>query len=326
MEEKKRHINRLKAGASYFGCGGFLHKIGTLKRLAIYNTLSFERLNRKYGDIKQIFIEREQNWQQTFYIMLLRTMGGVDNKQAFDTLSRRVAYAMILRERMVPQNIEAMLIGASGLLELYPHDEYILNLKRNFAYLATKYSIQKMEPEEWKITKIYPNNHPILRLSQIATLLTHTSDIMDRMLACRTGEDVNKLFSCESLPYWVNHYTPASAKQQSVAKRIGRTKTDLLAINLVAQMQYAYGDYINNDTLRNRAISMLEGLPAESNSIIAQWKSYGPIAQTAFDSQALLQLSFEYCRHQRCEECIVGRHILASIESLKQSAEEKSEA
>lgn len=315
MDERKRHINRLKAGASYFGCGGYLSRIGTLKRLALYNTLGFERLNRKYADIKEFYLQCDQNWQQTFYIMLLRTMGGMDNKEPFTILAHRVAYAHILRERMVPQNIEAMLIGASGLLDLYPHDEYILNLKRNFSYLATKYSIEKMTPEQWRLTKIYPNNHPILRLSQIATLLTHTSDIMDRMLSCRSGEDVYKLFSCETLPYWANHYTPASDTQRTVAKRIGRTKTDLLAINLVAQMQYAYGDYIDNDTLRNRAISLLEDLPAESNSIIAQWKSYGPLAQTAFDSQALLQLSFEYCRHQRCEECPVGRQILTTIDS-----------
>lgn len=322
MDERKRHINRLKAGASYFGCGGYLSRIGTLKRLALYNTLGFERLNRKYADIKEFYLQCDQNWQQTFYIMLLRTMGGMDNKEPFTILANRVAYAHILRERMVPQNIEAMLIGASGLLDLYPHDEYILNLKRNFSYLATKYSIEKMTPEQWRLTKIYPNNHPILRLSQIATLLTHTSDIMDRMLSCRSGEDVHKLFSCETLPYWANHYTPASDTQRTVAKRIGRTKTDLLAINLVAQMQYAYGDYIDNDTLRNRAISLLEDLPAESNSIIAQWKSYGPLAQTAFDSQALLQLSFEYCRHQRCEECPVGRQILTTIDSQSNLAME----
>lgn len=322
MDERKRHINRLKAGASYFGCGGYLSRIGTLKRLALYNTLGFERLNRKYADIKEFYLQCDQNWQQTFYIMLLRTMGGMDNKEPFTILAHRVAYAHILRERMVPQNIEAMLIGASGLLDLYPHDEYILNLKRNFSYLATKYSIEKMTPEQWRLTKIYPNNHPILRLSQIATLLTHTSDIMDRMLSCRSGEDVHKLFSCETLPYWANHYTPASDTQRTVAKRIGRTKTDLLAINLVAQMQYAYGDYIDNDTLRNRAISLLEDLPAESNSIIAQWKSYGLLAQTAFDSQALLQLSFEYCRHQRCEECPVGRQILTTIDSQSNLAME----
>lgn len=324
MNELQRHINRLKAGASHFGCGAYLYRIGTLRRLTIYNTLEFERLKRKFEDIKQIFIESNQNWQQTFYIMLLRTMGGMDNKEPFTTLAHRVSYAAILREKMSPPNIEAMLIGASGLLEIYPHDEYILNLKRNFSYLSTKYSIQAMRAKEWKLTKIYPNNHPILRLSQIATLLTHTNDIMDRMLSCRSREDIFRLFSCETLPYWSKHYTPASKTQRTVAKRIGQTKSDLLAINLVAQMQYSYGDYINNDILRGRAISLLEDLPAENNSVIAQWRSYGPLAQTAFDSQALLQLSFEYCRHQRCEECPVGRHILSNMKHDSEYSQENN--
>jgi hypothetical protein len=93
---------------------------------------------------------------------------------------------------------------------------------------------------------------------------------------------------------------------------MGRTKTDLLAINLVAQMQFAYSAYTENEKLRSRALSLLEDLPAEKNSIIAQWNSYGPLARTAFDSQALLQLSFEYCRDRKCENCPVGKRILNS--------------
>ena len=148
MDERKRNLNRLKAGASYFGCGGYLSKLEPLRRLEIYNTLGFERLSRKNGDINRIFEECEQNWQQTFYEMLMRTMGGVDNSKAFSTLARRVPYAVLLRERQVAANVEALLIGASGLLSLYPHDEYILNLKRNYSYLATKYSITAMEASE----------------------------------------------------------------------------------------------------------------------------------------------------------------------------------
>ena len=309
MDERKRNINRLKAGASYFGCGGYLSKLDTLHRLDIYNKLGFERLSRKNRDINRIFEQSQQNWQQTFYTMLMRTMGGVDNKEAFTELARRVPYAVLLREREVAANVEALLIGASGLLTLYPHDEYILNLKRNFSYLSTKYSITAMEASAWRLKRIYPNNHPILRLSQVASFITYTREMMDRMLACTSGDDVYNLFSCQTLPYWQTHYIPASTSP-SVAKRTGRTKTDLLAINLVVQMQFAYSSYTGNERLYSRALGLLESLPAEKNSIIAQWNSFGPLARTAFDSQALLQLSFEYCRDRRCEECIVGKQIL----------------
>ena len=120
------------------------------------------------------------------------------------------------------------------------------------------------------------------------------------------------MFSCETLPYWLTHYTPAKTSR-SVAKRMGRTKTDLLAINLVAQMQFAYSAYTENEKLRTRALSLLEELPAEKNSIIAQWNSYGPLARTAFDSQALLQLSFEYCRDRLCATCPIGKRILNAL-------------
>ncbi len=309
MDERKRNINRLKAGASYFGCGGYLSKLDTLHRLDIYNKLGFERLSRKNRDINRIFEQSQQNWQQTFYTMLMRTMGGVDNSEAFTELARHVPYAVLLREREVAANVEALLIGASGLLTLYPHDEYILNLKRNFSYLSTKYSITAMEASAWRLKRIYPNNHPILRLSQVASFITYTREMMDRMLACTSGDDVYNLFSCQTLPYWQTHYIPASTSP-SVAKRTGRTKTDLLAINLVVQMQFAYSSYTGNERLYSRALGLLESLPAEKNSIIAQWNSFGPLARTAFDSQALLQLSFEYCRDRRCEECIVGKQIL----------------
>ena len=313
-ESLKPIINKLKAGASYFGCGAYLSKLDSLHRSEIYNTLGYERLIRKNGDIREFYKECDSNWPQTFYLMLLRTMGGMDNKEAFTELSRRVPYAAILREREIPHNIEAMLIGASGLLELYPHDEYILNLKRNFEYLATKYSITPMEHTDWKLKKIYPNNHPILRLSQITTFLTFTKDVMDRMLECRTSADVSNLFSVETLPYWTSHYTPASEERKTVSKRIGQTKSDLLAINLVVQMQFAYGSYTQSERLRERALSLLESIKAENNSIIAQWNSYGKIAVSAFDSPALLQLSFEYCNYKRCEECPVGRRILSQME------------
>ena len=306
-------IRKLKAGASYYACGAYLAKWGELHRLELYNRLGFERLERKNNDIKAFYEECNSNWPQTFYIMLLRTMGGMDNKEGFTTLARRVPYAIILRERLSPHNVEAMLIGASGLLDLYPHDEYILNLKRDFAYLQKKYNIEAMNPSYWKLARIYPNNHPILRLSQITTLLVSTPHIMDRILECRSSDDANALFGTSTQPYWLTHYTPAKSSQ-SVSKRMGRTKTDLLAINLVAQMQFAYSAYTNSEVLRSRALSLLESIPAEKNSIISQWNSFGKLASTAYDSQALLQLSFEYCRNHRCEECPVSRRLIREYE------------
>lgn len=312
--------NKLKKGASYYACGAFLNNLDGMRRAEIYTSLGYERLERKYRDINTLLDKFNQNWPQTFYAMFLRTLGGMDNKEAFTTLAERVSYANLLRESASAHNVEAMLIGASGLLELYKHDEYILNLKRDFVYLAAKYSIEPMRPKDWKLTRIYPNNHPILRLSQVATFISESKGMMDGILNCKTAEDVHRLFGVEAMPYWLTHYTPAHSSE-SVAKRIGHTKTNLLGINLVAQMQFAYGSYTSSEILRSRALSLLENIPAEQNSVIKQWNSYGPLARSAFDSQALLQLAFEYCRDKRCEECIVARRILSMLKKKTQGQE-----
>ena len=312
MQDRQRIINKLKAGARCFACGGFLASMDSLHRTEIYHALGYERLRRKNADVNRFYTELRSDWPQTFYLMFLRVMGGENNKEAFTELARTVPYAAVLREKLVPRNIEAMLIGASGMLDRYPHDEYILDLKRNFEYLVAKYSIAPMSCSRWRLSNIRPNNHPILRLSQAAMFLASSRDVMDRTLECRTDKDVNRLFGAETAPYWLTHYTPANASAE-VAKRIGRMKTDLIGINLVVQMQFAYGSYTGNEALRMRAITLLESIAPENNYAIRGWNAYGSLAQTAFDSQALLQLTKEYCRDGRCEECPVGRRIIAKV-------------
>ena len=305
-------------------CGAYLNSLDATRRAEIYTTVGYERLERKNRDIIAMLEANKQSWQQTFFAMMLRVLGVVDIKEAFASLASRVGCSTLVRESSVPHNVEALLIGTSGLLELYKHDEYILDLKRDFVYLSTKYSIEPMSAKEWRLNRIYPHNHPILRLSQIATFISQTPHMMDRILECRTAKDVNKLFAVETQPYWLTHYIPASSSPK-VNKRMGQMKTDLMGINLVAQMQFAYGSYTSSEILRSRALSLLEDIPAEENSIIKQWNSYGKLAKSAFDSQALLQLAFEYCRDKRCEECVVARRIIAQQKKAEKRGEPRGE-
>lgn len=306
--------DKLRRGASTVSCGHFVAALDTLHRAEIYNTLGYERLTRKNNDIRRFYEECGNDWPQTTYLMLLRTIGTPENKEPFTALTRTVSYAAILRERLAPQNIEAMLIGASGLLDIYPHDEYILALRRNFEYLSAKYGIAPMHASAWRLSNIRPNNFPILRLSQIASFLASTREVMDRLFACRSGRDVYELFSAEASPYWLKHYIPGK-ESPAATKRIGHMKCNLLAINLVAQMQFAYGSYIGREALRTSALALLENTDAEDNSVIRPWLQYGVRPLSAFDSQALLQLSNEYCRRRRCDECPVGRRIAYRIMS-----------
>lgn len=313
-ETRERMIHRLQAGASRYACSGYLLTLNSLYRYDLFLKLIFDRLERKIALVEQLYEESLQNWNQTFYLLYFRTLGDSSNQQNYLELARRVPYKIVLRERRTPLAVEAMLLGASGLLDFYEDDDYTSKLRFTYAHLAAKYEIEPLDPYAWKLATIRPVNHPVLRLAEAAAFFLQDEFMIDRIMQCRTEEDVRKLFRIEAPEYWRTHFVPGSATD-FMPKCIGKSKADIIGINLVSILQFAYGSYMKKDYLRDSALELLEHIPAEDNRYIRAWYNAGGIkAKTAFESQALLQLATKYCAEKRCEECPVGKRILKSID------------
>lgn len=309
MDERTRLINNLKKSAASLNCGGYLRRLDEVYRGEIFVDAAYDRLIRKYRKIKEIYLGSGENWNQTFYAMMFRAMDVTGNRAAYERLARIVGYSIVLREQQSPLSVEALLIGTSGLLANYKEDDYIRTLQSEYFYLAKKYALQPMRAAEWRIAGVRPYNHPVLRLAQIASFLAQKDFVMNKLLECRTPADVERLFGVEASEYWASHFIPTELSAD-VPKRIGREKSALLGINLVAPLQYAYGSYVDSDVLRDRAIALLEAIPAENNQYIRQWERNGIRPHNAFESQALLQIATEYCRTEICGECPLGSKLI----------------
>ena len=286
-------LNRLQAGAGTYACGGYLAGLGSLQRSEICTALLFSRLERKMRMVDALREEASENWNQTFYLLYFRTLGDRRNQEAYLSLARRVPYKVVLRERLAPRAVEAMFFGASGLLTLYPHDAYTLDLARDFEYLAAKYD-----------------------MAQAAEFFIQDEFVMERAMSCRTEEDIRRRFCIEASDYWRTHHIPGIASDEH-PKRLGAFKANIIGINLVSVLQFAYGSVTGRETLRDSALTLLERLPAEDNRYMRNWRNTGVMIRNAFESQALLQLATEYCPAKRCTECPVGRRILQSISSTE---------
>lgn len=309
MDERKRLITNLQKGASSLSCGGYLRALDEAHRSEILIDAAYDRLMRKYRKIREIYVASGENWNQTFYAMMFRAMDATGNRAAYERLAQIATYPIIMREQQSRLAIEALLIGTSGLLANYKDDDYILALKSEYLYLAKKYELLPMRAAEWRMAGVRPYNHPVLRLAQIASFLSQKEFVMNALLDCRTPADVERLFGVEASEYWSSHFVPAELSAD-VPKRIGREKSALLGINLVAPLQFAYGSYVDSDRLRDSAISLLEATPAENNQFLRRWYAYGIKAHNAFESQALLQLATEYCHAERCAECPLGTKLV----------------
>lgn len=316
-DDVRTMIGRLEAGAGSYACGGYLASRGDLQRTELLTALLFDRLKRKIRHVDALRGEADDNWNQTFYLLYFRTLGDRQNQEAYLSLARRVPYRIVLRERRASHAVEAMFFGASGLLDLYRHDEYTLELRRNFEYLAAKYGIEPMPASAWELGEIRPANHPVLRLAQAAEFFSQDEFVMARAMACRTEGDIRNLFCIEASPYWRTHHIPGAPGDES-PKRIGSFKANIIGINLVAVLQFAYGSYTGDERLRDNALSLLERLPAEDNRYIRAWRNAGVAVRNAFESQALLQLATEYCDARRCAECPVGRRIVQAVRQVRE--------
>ncbi len=287
-------------------CVDYLVGMDATRRLSLFNDLLFSRLDRKCGEVTHIYDTTGENWNQAFYIQLLKYIGSPANRGTFIELARRATYPMVLKERKSLQRVEALLFGTAGLLDSVPYDDYIEALKRDFEYLRNKYDITPLEKRDWKLGG-RDANRPVARLAQAAVLFARREFLFDDAIDCRSRKNVYDILGVESSIYWID--------RKARSKSIGWDKSDILAINVVAILQYAYGVYTQRDELRDRALTLLEKLPAESNKPIGKWIKGDFKPQNAFDTQALLQLT-EICGARACEVCPIGKQLSEKIHTF----------
>lgn len=310
------YYDTLCAGATGHKCAGRIAAMEPLHRTELYTRLLVDRLRRKTDDVMGLFRKSNKDWAQVLHVMLFRAMGGNRNRESFTSLASKVTGAMVSREKGSQERVEALLLGASGLLHAAAEkDAYTLRLEEEFRHLAVKYSLVPLRPAEWELDKLYLANYPTVRLAEIAALLSKKEFMFDGMLACRISADVEKLFVAEASEYWTTHYKPGEVSK-STPKRIGKAKAHLIGINLVVPLMFAYGRETGSEELCEHAVDLLMTIPAEKNEKLDGWYGRGCTAGNGFESQALLQLSDEYCSKKACAACHIGR---AEIKKVLQS-------
>jgi len=286
--------------------------IGQVSSLSIENALEKALINRlinKSEHLKSILDDKQNNWDEAFYIFLARYFGMKTNSDAFEALAKKLPYKIILKEKDDLNKIEALLFGQAGMLNELFVDEYPLFLKNEYEHLKNKYNLAPVPTSIWKFSKLRPLNFPTIRISQFANILFNQNHIFRNVFECNNIDCLIKIFKTQTSQYWENHFI---FDEQSINKKksIGKKSIEVLIINTVVPALFYFG-YINNETLyKEKAIDLLINLPAENNSIINKWKNLNININSAFDSQALLELKQNYCDKKRCLECPIGYEIM----------------
>jgi hypothetical protein len=289
------------------------------------NSLVIERLQEKSEAILKIFSETGNDWEETFYRTLSRYFGFRVNTEPFELLASAIPFKIIRKHIDNRFQVEALLFGTSGMLEegLFRNaieDNYYKDLIREYRILSAKYSLQPIHGWLWKFSKLRPVNFPTIRISQLTAMLSVTGGLFSKVVEAKNVKSLRNVFEVSASEYWADHYV-FGKKSRKISKIAGKTASDILLINAVIPVIFVYGKSRDNHELCERAISFLEDIQPEENTIITDWKKAGIEAGSAFDSQALIQVRNEYCKRRRCLECRIGSRLINSGRSFKRPEE-----
>lgn len=274
--------------------------------------LAFERLHGKVERIHQLLDSFNGSWEDVCYVTLARNFGFGINNDAFERLARRTPLRLLGKHSDSVLQIEALLFGQAGMLDAQKPgmDSYYNQLCTEYAFLSNKFQLTPMEKESWKLFRIRPQNFPYRRIAMLAQFIEGGFRMMNRILEAEGEKEMRALFEVELSGYWTKHYTFGKPNERATAT-LSRSSIDIILINTVAPLLYAYGELTGNYEMTDKAIKLLEDLRAESNSIVSHFVAYGIDCPDALTSQALVQLKREYCDARKCIYCKIGHHLLS---------------
>ena len=274
--------------------------------------LAFERLHGKVERIHQLLDSFNGSWEDVCYVTLARNFGFGINNDAFERLARRTPLRLLGKHSDSVLQIEALLFGQAGMLDAQKPgmDSYYNQLCTEYAFLSNKFQLTPMEKESWKLFRIRPQNFPYRRIAMLAQFIEGGFRMMNRILDAEGEKEMRALFEVELSGYWTKHYTFGKPNERATAT-LSRSSIDIILINTVAPLLYAYSELTGNYEMTDKAIKLLEDLRAESNSIVSHFVAYGIDCPDALTSQALVQLKREYCDARKCIYCKIGHHLLS---------------
>lgn len=310
-------------GEPYLQCGlakGFLGGLQGVLRDSWIEALLTMRYSRRAEGVKALLDRLHGNWRQTAFAVLARSLGFGVNGEAMEALAASVPLSVLERHSGNLFQLEALLMGRAGLLpekgDEAP-DDYCRRLVAEYGFLGRKYGLEPLCELGWKLRRVRPANMPQRRVALLAAFCAGGFTLLDDLLGCDGGvKGVMGLLGRGVSDYWQGHYgfgRVTGGAKGALSGGLTGSSRELVCINGVVTLLYAYGLYEKREELCAMAEELLGELKAEATADTRMWREQGFEVRCAADSQALHFLYGEYCSANRCAECRWGLGLLRRL-------------
>ena len=292
----------------FIPCRQQIQTINDITWIAWKQRLVVERLQRKGIIIQEYLGQCNHHWEEVFWWLLARNFGIKVNADAFEAIARSLPVKVLVRHKNQVIQLEALLLGQAGLLEPTFEEQYPVMLQKEYKFYRNKYKLSPIcQPIHF--LRMRPENFPTIRLAQLAMLVHESSHLFSRILEMQAVSEIKKLLNVTANDYWHYHYRPDEPSAYKPKKPGGQMVNNII-INTIVPIVFAFGNFYQKNIYMEKSIRWLEEIAAENNNITRQFADAGISGNSAFDSQAVLELKSSYCDQRRCLDCTVGNALL----------------
>lgn len=292
-------------------CSKSFAQVNTLAKVSMLEQAAVARLQAKAALIRKTHQQTLGDWEETFYRVLAKAFGFKVNSEAFEQLAIALPIKLIRKNSDSLLKTEALLFGMAGFLDSAKGDGYYQSLKHEFEFLQHKFSLAsyKLIKAQWRFLRLRPANFPTIRIAQLAQVLHKSTQLFSEILSLDDIQLLRKKFTADVSAYWHEHYSFAKASTKPHGS-LGDDSLDNILINSVTPTLAAYAIETGEEKYFNHALTLLQKIKPESNSIIRAWNDLGLKAANAFDTQGMIEQMNSFCKKRQCLNCAVGAAIL----------------
>lgn len=287
-------------------CGKEFLAVDPMVRNSWLERMLIERLDERVESIKELVDLLNGDLEQAFFVRIARGFGQKVNADAFEQLARITPWRVVAKHAASLHQLEALLFGQAGMLD-FAADSYSINLKKEYDFLKAKFNLEQMSADRWKYLRLRPANFPSIRIAQLAALLQNRMPLVANLIDDQNLKPYG--LKLQASEYWDGHHTFGKESKHQ-PKRLGMATWHGIITNSIVPFAVFLAHQRCDEQLKERWIESLRELPCETNSIIRKFTEVGHQPESAYASQALLQLHLKFCATGNCVNCAIGSAVL----------------
>lgn len=295
-------------------CAHTLRSVPEIIRFSALEKALVERLQEKSGLILDLLDQTKGDWEEMAYRWLFTCFGFKTNSQPMAELAVKIPYKILQKHRNQLPALEAILLGQAGLLPAESDEPYVQHLIKEYDFYQKKYGWESpLLRQHWTFMGVRPSNFPSLRIAQLASILSNAPGLLQAVIEdSRDFSGFKKLLQVKPGDYWQHHFNFGKPSEKQASKGISGTVLELLILNFVIPLWFAYGRYFEQQEWQERCFDLLQEIPAENNYIIRRFLESGWPVQNGFDSQGMIGLYKNYCQPKKCLQCKIAQSLIKS--------------